>query len=144
MQIMSLRTKTPLDLIGRGRKCDKDGRFIPYIHVLHSQTVPQPIFAAVLTGAPWRWLTIPERVSGRSQEAQLGYVKWRCQFHFREVKGLCYCFGRITGFEFAIAPDEIVVLDTRGGVVDKTAQVTPSGHGSLTIGNKTIPGSILG
>jgi hypothetical protein len=143
MQIMSLRSKTLLNLIGRGRKCDKDGRFIPYIRVLHSQTVPQPIFAAVLTGAPWRWLTIPDQVLSRSEEAQLGYVKWRCQFHFREVKGLCYLFGNITGFEFVKSPTEILLLDTRGRVTGKSEQETPSGHGSLRIGNKTIPGSIL-
>src|ERR1017187_5827938 len=113
MPIMSLRTKTPLNHIGRGRKCDKDGRFIPYIRVLHSQSVPQPIFAAVLTGAPWRWLRLPDEVLRRSEEAQLGYVKWRCQFHFREVKGLCFCFGNITGFEFVRAPNDIVVLNVR-------------------------------
>jgi hypothetical protein len=134
----------PLPFIGRGRRYDKDGRFTPYIRVLHSQTVPQPIFAAVLTGAPWRWLTIPERVLSRSEEAKLGYVKWRCQFHYREVKGLCFCFGRITGFEFVKAPNQIVVLDVRGRVVGVTEQETPSGYGSLRIGNKTIPGSILG
>jgi hypothetical protein len=78
MQIMSLRNKTPLDFIGRGCRYDKDGRFIPYISVLHSQTVPQPIFAAVLTAAPWRWLTIPDRVLSRSEEAQLGYGHDKC------------------------------------------------------------------
>jgi hypothetical protein len=56
---------------------------------------------------------------------------------------LHYLFGRITGFEFVKAPSEIVVLDTRGRVIGKAGQETPSGHGSLTIGNKTIQGSIL-
>lgn len=143
MQIMSLRSRTPLSLIGKPRECDKNGRFIGYINVLHSQTVPQPIFAAVLTAAPWRWLTIPGGVLLRSEEAQLGYVKWRCQFHFREVKGLCFLFGNITGFEWAKAPDEIVVLDTRGRVIGMAGQETPSGRGSLIIGNKTIPAPIL-
>ena len=144
MQIMSLRNKTPLNLIGRGRKYDKDGNFLPYINVLHSKEIPQPIFAAVLTGAPWRWLRLPDEVLRRNDEAQLGYVKWRCQFHYRETRGLCYCFGRITGFEFVKAPNEIVALDTRGRVIGKTEKESPSGHGSLTIGNKTVPGSILG
>ena len=48
------------------------------------------------------------------------------------------------GFEFVKAPDEIVVLDTRGRVVGTAQQATPSGHGRLTIGNKTLPDSILG
>ena len=143
MAIMSLRRRMPMPFIGRGRSHDEFGRFIPYIRVLHSLKVPQPIFAAILTGANWRWLHLPDEVLRRTEEAQLGYVRWRCQHHFREVKGLCYCFGRITGFEFVKAPDEIVVLDTRGRVIGKTEQESPSGHGSLRIRNKTIPGAIL-
>ncbi len=135
MQTMSLRTRTPLLFIGKPREYDKNGRFIRHISVLHSERVPRPIFAAVITGAPWRWLKFPDEVLRRSYEAQLGYVKWRCQFHFREVRGLCYLFGNIIGFEWVKAPDEIVVLDTRGRVVGNAKQETPSGHGSLTIGN---------
>jgi hypothetical protein len=133
----------PLPFIGKPREYDKNGRFIRYINVLHSQRVPSPIFAAIFTGAPWRWLKFPDEVLRRSDEAQLGYVRWRCQFHFREVTGLCYLFGNITGFEWVKTPNQIVVLDTRGRVVGTTEQETPSGHGSLRIGNKVIPDSIL-
>src|ERR1017187_2404715 len=143
MPTMSLRWKTPMTLIGRGREFDKNGGFIPYINVLRSQLFPQPIFAAALTGAPWRWLRLPDEVLRRGEEAQLGYVRWRCQCHYRATNGQCYFFGRITGFEWIKAPDEVVILDTRGRVVGKTEQVTPSGHGSLKIGNTTIRGSIL-
>jgi hypothetical protein len=144
MPTLSLRWKTPLTLIGRGREYNKDGSFRPYINVLRSQLFPQPIFAAVITKAPWRWLRFPDEVLRRSEEAQLGYVKWRCQYHFRATNGQCYLFGRITGFEWVKTPNEIVVLDTRGRVVGKAEQATPSGHGSLRIGNKTLPDSILG
>lgn len=140
---MSIRWKTPLPLIGKSSRYDEDGHFVPYINVLHSERVPRPIFAAVFTGAPWRWLIFPCEVLRRSYEAQLGYVRWRCQHHFRATNGKCYLFGKIVAFEFVKAPDEIVVLDARGRVVGKTEQETPAGHGSLRIGNKTIPDSIL-
>lgn len=143
MTTMSSRWKTPLTFIGRGRRYDNDGRFVPYINVLHSDRVASPIFAAVFTGAPWRWLSFPDEVLHRSDEAQLGYVRWRCQHHFQETKGQCYLFGRITGFEWIKAPDKIIVLETRGWVVGTAEQESPSGHGSLRIGNKTIPVSIF-
>ena len=143
MTTMSSRWKTPLPFIGKGRRCDKDGRFVPYINVLHSERVPRPIFAAIFTGAPWRWLSFPDEVLHRNDEAQLGYVRWRCQHHFRATNGQCYLFGRITGFEWVRAPDQIVVLDIRGRIVEKTEQETPAGHGSLKIGHKTIPDSIF-
>jgi hypothetical protein len=141
MQTMSLRSKTPLTLIGRPSENDKAGRFIPYINVLHSERIPQPIFAAALTGAPWRFLKIPYKVLNLTEDALLGYVKWRCQFHFSKTKGLCYLFGNITGFEWVKAPNQIIDLDTRGRVVGTKVQATPSGSGSLMIDNKTIPGS---
>lgn len=112
--------------------------FRPYIRVLHSERVPQPIFAAVLTGAPWRWLTIHDDVLGRSEEAQLGYVRWRFRTHFRDTSGRCYLFGNITGFEWVKAPNEIVVLDVHGRVTDVKQQASSIGTGSLSIGNKVL------
>jgi hypothetical protein len=140
---MSIRWKTPLPFIGKGRSYDQDGRFVPYINVLHSERVPRPIFAAVFTGAPWRWLSFPDEVLRRSDEAQRGYVRWRCQHHFRATNGQCYLFGRITAFEWVKAPNQIAQLDTRGRMIGKAEQETPSGHGSLRIGNRAIPVSIF-
>lgn len=145
MTVFYRRSKMPVTWIGLPRKRDENEnpRFTPYIRVLHSQLFPQPISAAVLTGAPWRWLQIPDHVLTRTEEAQLGYVKWRCGMHYREMLGTCYLWGEITGYEFIKSPTEVVVLDVRGRVVGKAEQETPSGHGSLRIGNKTIPDLIF-
>lgn len=140
---MSSRWKTPLTLIGRPREYDQDGRFISYINVLRSQLFPRPIFAAVITKAPWRWLSFPDEVLHRSEEAQLGYVRWRCQHHFRATNGQCNLFGKITGFEWVKAPDQIVVLDVRGRVVGRAERETPAGHGSLRIGKNLTSDSIF-
>jgi hypothetical protein len=135
----------PVTWIGLPSKTDAQGtpQFCPYIRILHSQPVPQPIFAAIITGAPWRWLQIPDHVLTRPEEAQLGYVRWRCRTHFRELLGTCYLFGDIVGFDWVKTPTEVVVVDTRGNVVGLKEHVTPAGGGTLRIGNKTIPGSIF-
>ena len=137
------RWRASLPLMGKPLEFDSNGNFNRYINVLHSERVPRPIFAAVFTGAPWRWLSFPNEVLRRSDEAQLGYVRWRCQHHFRATNGQCYLFGKIVAFEWVRAPDQIVVLDVRGRVVGKTEQETPAGHGILRIGNKAIPDSIF-
>jgi hypothetical protein len=137
------RWKTSIPLIGKPHEYNANGQFIRYINVLHSERVPSPIFAAIFSGAPWRWLQIPDEVLRRRNEAQFGYVRWRCRNHFDATEGRCYLFGRITGFEWVKAQNDIVVLDSHGRVVSKVEQETPFGRGSLTIGGKTIPGSIL-
>ena len=145
MTVFYRRSRMPVPWIGLPNKTDGHGtrRFSPYIRVLHSQRVPQPIFAAVITGAPWRWLQIPDHVLTCTEDAQLSYVKWRCRMHYREMMGTCYLFGNITGFEWVRTPNEVVVLDTRGQVVGKREQETPAGHGSLRIGNRAVPDSIF-
>ena len=100
--------------------------------------VPSPIFAVALTGARWRYLSIPDSVLRRSPEAQLGYVSWRCRTHFREREGICLCFGRITGFEWVKTRNEVILLDIRGHVVSTKAEPSTHGEASLTIGNKSL------
>jgi len=113
-------------------------KFRPYIRVLHSERVPQPIFSAVLTGAPWRWLQIPDEVQHRSLQAQLSYVRWRCRTHFNETSGRCYLFGSITGFEWVKSESEVVVLDIHGRVSALKERASSSGTGTLSIGNKVL------
>jgi len=100
--------------------------------------VPQPIFAAVLTGAPWRFLEIPSSVLRRTEQAQRGYVSWRCRTHYRETQGRCFLFGRITGFEWHKDAKESAILDIRGRVVAAKQKPSVPGTGSLTIGNKAV------
>jgi hypothetical protein len=88
-------------------------------------------------------LQFPEEVLQRSEVAQIDYLRWRCQSHFRTTKGQCHLFGNIIGYEWVKAPGDIVVLDTHGQVEDVAEHETPPGHGSLAIGKKTIPASIL-
>ena len=113
-------------------------KFRPYIRVLHSERVPQPIFAAVLTRAPWRWLQIPDEVLRRNLQAQLSYVRWRCRTHFRDTAGRCYLFGSITGFEWVKSESEIIVLDIHGRVSAVAERASSSGTGTLSIGNKVL------
>src|ERR1019366_5915884 len=113
MTVFYRRSKMPETWIGLPNKTDENGnpRFCPYIRVLHSQIIPQPIFAAIITGAPWRWLQIPPNVLTRTEDAQCGYVRWRCRMHYREMMGTCYLFGNITGFEWVKSPSEVLVFD---------------------------------
>jgi hypothetical protein len=127
-------------------KCDRctgtgwiaEAKFRPHINVRHSQRVPQPIFAAVLSGAPWRFLHIPDSVLQRNEQAQRGYVAWRCRTHYRETQGRCFLFGTITGFEWVMSPRESIILDTHGRVVAARQKPAVPGTGSLTIGNKSV------
>jgi hypothetical protein len=127
-------------------KCDRcagtariaEPKFRPRINVRHSQRVPQPIFAAVLTGAPWRFLEIPDAVLRRGEQAQQGYVAWRCRTHYRETQGRCFLFGSITGFEWVRSQRESIIFDIHGRVTAAKQKPSVPGTGSLTIGNKAV------
>lgn len=121
-----------------GKVLEEEAKFRPHIYVRHSQSVPQPVFAAVFTGAPWRFLKIPATVLLRRDQAQQGYVSWRCRSHYRETQGRCFLFGTITGFEWVKSEKESVILDIRGRVVGSKQEPSVPGTGSLRIGNKSV------
>ncbi len=119
-------------------------QFRPHIRVLHSQRIPQPIFAAVLTGSPWRWLCIPSEVLKRTDDAQLGWVRWRCRTHFQETRGRCYLFGRITGFEWVKASNEVLSFEAHGRQLRNHQNVSQSGGGYLLFRNELLASCLVG
>jgi len=64
---------------GRCEQCGGSGKtgatFRPYIQVVGSLQRPASAIAAI-TGAPWRFIEIPEDVLKRDEEAQRGWVSW--------------------------------------------------------------------
>lgn len=128
-------SRTALTLNGRNFETRP---FRPHIRVLHSERIPQPIFAAVLTGSPWRWLSIPSEILKRSDDAQLGWVRWRCRTHYQQMGRRCYLFGRITGFEWVNAPNEVISLDVHGRPLGNHKNVSQSGAGYLLFRKKLL------
>jgi hypothetical protein len=113
-------------------------RFQPHIYVLGSERISSPIFAVALTGAQWRYISIPNSVLRRSPKAQIGYVSWRCRTHYKERKGICLCFGKIVGFKWVKSRGEAVLLDIHGRVVDRNASLPSPGIATVTVGNKSL------
>jgi hypothetical protein len=124
---------------GSGKIAFRAGNSIePHIFVLGSERVPSPIFTVAMTGARWRYLPIADSVLRRSPEAQLGYVAWRCRTHYRDTKGLCLCFGRITRFQWVKSRGEAVLLDIHGRLVSVNAKPPTPGVATITVGNKSL------
>jgi hypothetical protein len=112
--------------------------FHPYIYVEHSLRRPTSITGAAFTGAPWRFLKIPESVLRRNENAQSGWVSWRVRKHFRENNGECLLFGSITGYRWQRTRDRSVLLDTRGRIIGVKQESFAPPSGSITVGNKTV------
>jgi len=130
---------------GSGNIASRAGNSIePHIFVLGSQRVPRPIFAVALTGARWRYLSIPHSVLRRSPEAQTGYVSWRCRTHYKERKGVCPCFRKIVGFKWVRGRGEAVLIDIHGRVVSVNAKPPTPGVATITVGNKSLSVDLKG
>ncbi len=98
---------------GSGRVLDRERSFFPSVFVFTSLTMPTSISCAAFTGAGWRRLPIPLRISERTHEAQRGWVRWRVQTHFRENGGKCPLF---TGYAWRYARGRSVHFDPRGAL----------------------------
>jgi hypothetical protein len=83
-------------------------------------------------------LEIPDAVLQRGEQAQQGYVAWRCRTHYRETQGRCFLFGKITGFEWVTSQRESVIFDVRGRVVVAKQKPSVPGEGWMRIGNKAV------
>jgi len=93
---------------------------------------------AAFTGARWRFIQIPDAILDSDQAVQLGWVQQRCREHYIEAKGVCLCFGQITGYGWRQQEDVSVLLDIEGRVVDAAHTPSTPGRGTLTVGNKSL------
>jgi hypothetical protein len=91
--------------------------FKPHIQVIGSLRSPASVIAAI-TGAPWKFIEIPEDVLERDEEAQRAWVSWRVRQHFQESKGKCRLFGYILAYRWKRSEGESIALDTQGRVIE--------------------------
>jgi hypothetical protein len=104
----------------------------PYIHVEHSRLFPESITAACWTGAPWRFIRIPDWVLRRTPKAQLHWVSWRVRHHYQESRGELFLFGCITAYRL-VFPDRSLMLDIHGKYLKtKFGEFVPGG-GSVSL-----------
>lgn len=107
----------------------------PYLHVEHSRLFPESITAACWTGAPWRFLRIPNWVQRRTLKAQLHWVSWRVRHHYRESHGKLFLFGYITGYRLVVFEGS-VMFDIHGKYIEtKLGEFVPGG-GSMSLRRK--------
>jgi hypothetical protein len=105
---------------------------VPYIHVEHSLLIPESITTAAWTGAPWRFVQMPDWVSRRTRKAQLHWISWRVRHHFRESRGKLFLFGDITGYRL-VFPDHSVMFDIDGKYVETKIGEFMPGSGSISL-----------
>ncbi len=90
---------------GRCPQCHGDGQlpepiYRPDIYICTSLTTPTSITIAAITGATWRYLSVPVEVPGWPDEQQLEFVGRRCREHYQEQRGKLTLFGEILGYVY--------------------------------------------
>ena len=105
---------------------------MPYIHVEHSQLVPDSITAAAFTGAPWRFLSIPDWVRRRNPKAQLHWISWAVRNHYRDNRGKLFLFGHIVGYR-VVYPEHSLMFDINGRYLETRHGEFIPGSGSISL-----------
>jgi hypothetical protein len=81
-------------------------------------TAPTSITIAAITGATWRYLSVPIEVPEWPVEAQVEYVGRRCHEHYKKQEGKLKLFGDITGYMYRPRLGEYVAFRTDGRIVE--------------------------
>jgi hypothetical protein len=76
---------------------------------------------AILTGARWRFIEVPDWVLSRSFKAQQHWVAWKCRDHFRSCKGKLFMFGEIVGYRWCLNRATELLFDTNGSCIRAAA-----------------------
>ncbi len=83
--------------------------FQPHLFVETERTIPSPIFAAIVSGAP-SMRFVPVRSENMSHE-EIGEIIRR---HYESSKGVIITFGKITGYRYQQTYDNGMKFDTDG------------------------------
>jgi hypothetical protein len=122
-------------------RCGGSGKavhFEPYICVEHSLSRPVSITLAAFSGAPWRFIRIPDEALALGAAGLLAWVSIRVLEHYRQENGKCPLYGDIEGYRLVQAPGVSVILDTEGRYVEMKREEFVPGTASLEFGNKII------
>jgi hypothetical protein len=96
--------------------------FRPYVFIVTSLRMPTSIAMAAVAGGGMKTITLPNATT----VDDLGRVQVIVIDHFRSNEGNCILFDRIVAFLFVYAPNEGIMMDTAGNVVEtKTGQFWP-------------------
>jgi len=79
--------------------------------------MPSSISAAAISGAGWRFINVPFHVLQKTTAEQYDWVGWRVQDHFRESKGECFLFGKITGYAYQLRREDYIRFDVEGNLI---------------------------
>ncbi len=109
---------------GRCPNCHGEGKlpepvYRPDIYVRTSLTTPTSITIAAITGATWRYLSVPVEVPGWPEEEQVEYVGRQCREHYNNQGGKLKLFGDITGYVYRPRRGEYVAFGTDGRIVEE-------------------------
>ena len=129
------------------RKQEKQERlhFKPHIYIKHSESTPRSITTVCFIGVNlFKYISLPPETHLLPGEKQIEIVSKIINKHYQSEEGKIQMFGHITGYIYRKTFDDSIEFSVTGEVLGRSKEKIYEPKATLTIGNKTIEGGILG
>jgi hypothetical protein len=129
------------------RKQEKYERlhFKPHIYIKHSESRPSSITIVCFAGINYfKHIELPSNIHMLSDEKQIEIVSKIINKHYKSEEGKIQMFGHITGYIYRKTYDDSIEFTVTGEVLGRSTEKFYEHKATLTVGNKTIEGGILG
>jgi len=114
--------------------------FKPHIYIKHSESRPRSITTICFVGLSFfKHIELPSNIHTVSDEEQIKIVQTAIRQH--EDRGM---FGEVTGHLYRKTYDYSIEFSVAGEMIGHSTEKINEPKATLTIGNKTIEGGILG
>jgi len=118
--------------------------FHPYLSIRHQNSRPSSITIACFVGVHnFKTLHLPDRHENLCREDAVEQAGTIAAAHYREKRGECPMFGKITGYVYQFSYDRGLLMNTAGTVIGTTGQKKNADQGYISVGKKKICRGLL-
>ena len=144
-QTLNEAIKKTLEEIKHKQEKQERLHFKPHIYIKHSESTPRSITTVCFIGVSYfKHIELPPNIHMLSDEKQIETVTKIINEHYQIEEDKNLMFGQTTGYIYRKTYDDSIEFSVTGEVIGRSTEKIYEPKATLTIGNKTIEGGILG